>query len=201
MDFLRKEYRSKTIYPEKTHIFEAFKRCDFANLKVVIIGQDPYHGPGQAHGLCFSVLRPVRPPPSLKNIYKELHADVGFKMPTHGDLTKWSDQGVFLLNTALTVRKGQANSHKDCGWHKFTDAVIREIGRQKKGVVFLCWGRHAQSKVKIIDRRKHHVITSSHPSPLGATKTKEPFIGSRCFSRTNALLEKQGIEAVDWSLD
>lgn len=199
---LATEYVSKTIFPPKDLLFEAFKRCDFKNVRAVIVGQDPYHGPGQAHGLCFSVQNGVRIPPSLRNIYKELKTDFDgtFVPPTHGNLSKWADQGVLLLNTVLTVRKGQANSHRKKGWEEFTDAVIRVISEKKEGVVFLVWGRPAEKKTRLVMRRKHLVLTSSHPSPLGATKTAKPFIGCRHFTKANAYLKSKGKKEIDWQL-
>ncbi|KDO31189.1 hypothetical protein SPRG_03806 [Saprolegnia parasitica CBS 223.65] len=154
-----------------------------------------------AHGLCFSVQKPVPPPPSLKNIYKEAMADVNIPKPSHGCLLSWCDQGVLLLNTVLTVRATEANSHKKQGWETFTDVIMRKISKETSGVVFLLWGKPAQEKIALIDRSKHCVLTSSHPSPLGATKTAEPFIGSRCFSKTNAYLVQQGKDPIDWTVE
>jgi uracil-DNA glycosylase len=200
--FLNKQSASnKIIFPPAQEVFSAFNHCTFENLKVVIIGQDPYHGPGQGHGLCFSVKRGVKVPPSLKNVYKEAKTDdIEFREPNHGCLTKWAEQGVLLLNAVLTVEQGVANAHKKRGWEIFTDAVIRHINREKKGVVFLLWGKPAQKKAAGITRSKHHVITSSHPSPLGATKTDEPFIGSKCFSRANEYLKAEGKECIEWQV-
>ena len=198
--FLTSQYKSKTVYPPEHQIFEAFRLCPMSNIKVVIIGQDPYHGRGQGHGVCFSVQHGVRPPPSLKNIFKELHNDVGVPIPTHGYLKPWADQGVLLLNTVLTVVGGQANSHRKRGWETFTDAVIRKINAQCENVVFLCWGKPAQKKAEMVSKTKHHILMSSHPSPLGATKTSSPFIGSRCFSKVNELLRKAKKEEIDWKL-
>lgn len=197
--FLSKEYKSKKVFPPKNEVFEAF-RLDLDKVKVVIIGQDPYHGPGQAHGLAFSVRRGVRPPPSLKNIYKELHADLGTRIPSHGFLKSWSEQGVLLLNTVLTVRKGEAFSHRKKGWENFTAAALRVLDEKCDGLVFLCWGKAAQTRAECVDRKRHLVIHSSHPSPLGATKTEKPFIGSRCFSKANAYLKEKGKGPVDWRL-
>lgn len=199
---LTSEYQNKVIFPPKKFLFEAFKRCDFKDVRVVIVGQDPYHGAGQAHGLCFSVQKGTRVPPSLRNIYKELKSDSEglFVPPKHGDLSRWADQGVLLLNTVLTVRQGQANSHRKKGWEEFTDAVIRAISEKKEGVVFLCWGRPAEAKTRLVLRRKHCVLTSSHPSPLGATKTAKPFIGCRHFSKANAYLKSKGKKEIDWQL-
>ncbi|KAF0695556.1 Aste57867_13596 [Aphanomyces stellatus] len=199
--FLVREQKKKaTIFPPKAEIFAALNLCPFEKIKVVIIGQDPYHGPGQAHGLCFSVRHGVPPPPSLKNIYKEACADVGIVKPTHGSLLAWCDQGVLMLNTVLTVRASEANSHKKQGWETFTDAVIRLVSDQAEGVVFLLWGKPAQEKSTLISRSKHCILTSSHPSPLGATKTAEPFIGSKCFSKANAYLVQHGKDAIEWAL-
>ncbi|OQR91428.1 uracil-DNA glycosylase [Achlya hypogyna] len=198
---VREQAKKAKIYPPKQEIFTALNLCPFDQVKVVILGQDPYHGPGQAHGLCFSVQKPVPPPPSLKNIYKEAMADVEIAKPTHGCLLSWCHQGVLLLNTVLTVRATEANSHKKQGWENFTDVVIRKISQELSGVVFLLWGKPAQEKIVLIDRTKHCILTSSHPSPLGATKTSEPFIGSRCFSKTNAYLVKQGKEPINWTVE
>jgi uracil-DNA glycosylase len=166
---------------------------------VVILGQDPYHGEGQAHGLCFSVQQGVATPPSLRNIHKEAASDVGtVAKPGHGCLTKWAQQGVLLINTCMTVRKGEANSHSKQGWEAFTDAVIKHVSKNKQGVVFLLWGKPAAKKYELVDGKRHHLITSSHPSPLGATKTDMPFIGSKCFSRCNAFLEEAGGAPIDW---
>ncbi|RHY22160.1 hypothetical protein DYB32_009595, partial [Aphanomyces invadans] len=188
------------IFPPREEIFAALNLCPFDKIKVVIIGQDPYHGPGQAHGLCFSVARGVPPPPSLKNIYKEANSDVGIPIPKHGSLLSWCNQGVLMLNAVLTVRATEANSHKKQGWETFTDAVIRLINDQSQNVVFLLWGKPAQEKGSLISRTKHCVLTSSHPSPLGATKTTEPFIGSKCFSKANAYLVQHGKDEIDWTL-
>ena len=199
--YLAKETSRHKVFPPPSEIFAAFNSCPLDKVRVVIIGQDPYHGSGQAHGLCFSVKKGIRVPPSLRNIYKELHNDIGTPLkPQHGCLTKWCNQGVFLLNTSLTVRAHKANSHSKIGWDTFTKQVVRVINKQKSGVVFLLWGKHAQKAAEGVSRAKHHVFTSSHPSPLGATKTKQPFIGSRCFSKTNAILIKQGGKAIDWNV-
>ena len=199
------------VFPPTAEIFAALELSPLEQTKVVIVGQDPYHAPGQAHGLAFSVRRPVPPPPSLKNIYKEAEADLGagaadgaaapWRRPSHGDLTAWASRGVLLLNTTLTVRRGEANSHAKKGWEQFTDAVIRVLDKRAgQGLVFVLWGKPASAKCAAIDARRHRVIRSSHPSPLGATKTAEPFIGSRCFSRANAALVELGHEPIDWSL-
>lgn len=189
--------QGKTIYPPGSLIFNAFNHTPFPNVKAVILGQDPYHGPGQAMGLSFSVPRGVPQPPSLINILKELHEDTGAPIPRHGDLTSWADQGVLLLNASLTVRAGEANSHARIGWHQFTDAVIRTISEGKKGVVFLLWGKFAQEKTALIDTKSHHVLKAAHPSPLAAANG---FFGCRHFSKTNQFLIKQGDDPIDWAL-
>lgn len=185
------------IYPPGPLIFNAFEHTPFDKLKVVILGQDPYHGPGQAHGLSFSVPDGINPPPSLGNIYKELHKDIGMAIPKTGNLTKWADQGVLLLNAVLTVRANEPASHAKIGWMDFTDAVIRKISDEKEGVVFLLWGKFAQEKQALIDETKHHVMKAAHPSPFSADKG---FFGCKHFSKTNALLEKQGLEPIDWTV-
>jgi uracil-DNA glycosylase len=169
--------------------------------QVVVIGQDPYHGPNQAHGLAFSVMKPERPPPSLKNIFKEAKNCIpGFAVPSHGDLSGWSRQGVFLLNTCLTVQQGNANSHQKKGWEEFVTAVIKAIDQREDKIVFLLWGKPANERCAHINRRKHTVISSSHPSPLGATKTATPFIGSKCFLKCNDALVAAGKTPIDWNL-
>ena len=199
--FLAGEYGKHTIFPPREQVFSWSALCPFDSVKVVVIGQDPYHGPGQAHGLAFSVQRGVQTPPSLRNMLAEAHEDVGTrKKPPHGNLEAWARQGVLLLNTCLTVRKGAANSHQKRGWEQFTDAVIRAIGRRREGVVFLLWGKPAATKGGCIDRKKHHILMSSHPSPLAYTKTNAPFKGSRVFSKTNALLESMGKGAINWAI-
>ena len=196
--FLKKEYLENTVYPDMNNIFNALKYTSFADTKVCIIGQDPYHEPNQAHGLCFSVLKGVEPPPSLKNIYKELKDDVGFVIPNHGELTSWAKQGVLLLNTVLTVRRGQANSHKGMGWETFTDRVISELDKKKTPVVFLLWGANARKKAEIIRNPIHKKLITVHPSPLSAYNG---FFGCKHFSKTNELLEANGLRPIDWSLD
>ncbi|MFT5167930.1 MAG: uracil-DNA glycosylase [Saprospiraceae bacterium] len=186
----------KTIYPLDNQLFNAFDTTPFDQVKVVIIGQDPYHGPGQAHGLCFSVQEGVPAPPSLVNIFKELQADLGLEIPNSGNLQRWATQGVFLLNAALTVRKQEANSHKDIGWHKFTDAVIKKLSDEREGLVFLLWGGFAKKKVSLINGLKHHILLSGHPSPLSANRGY--WFGNKHFSKTNKLLKKQGLEGIDW---
>jgi len=186
----------KTIYPPGQLIFHAFDATPLDQLKVVILGQDPYHGAGQAHGLCFSVPNAVKPPPSLVNIFKELHDDLGVPIPGSGNLEHWANQGVLLLNAALTVRAGEPNSHATL-WAPFTDAVIRIISAQKKGIVFLLWGKFAQDKQVLIDVRKHHILRAAHPSPFSADKG---FFGCKHFSKANAFLSEEGLEAIDWRL-
>lgn len=188
----------KTIYPPSKDVFNAFRYTEFSDVKVVILGQDPYHGPSQAHGLCFSVLPGVRTPPSLVNIYKELAQDIdGFEIPQHGFLQSWAEQGVLLLNTVLTVEQGKAHSHSKTGWEAFTDKVIEAINMHQQGVVFLLWGAHAQKKGRFIDRSKHHVLTAPHPSPLSAHRG---FLGCKHFSQANQLLTAQGKEPINWHL-
>ncbi|BAV05910.1 Uracil-DNA glycosylase [Filimonas lacunae] len=196
--FLKTEkMQNKVIYPPGALIFNAFDKTPFDEVKVVILGQDPYHGPGQAMGLSFSVPEGVTPPPSLVNIYKELHKDIGMIIPKTGDLTPWSKQGVLLLNAVLTVRANEPASHSKVGWMSFTDAVIRKISDEKKGVVFLLWGKFAQEKQILIDETKHHVLKAAHPSPFSADKG---FFGCKHFSKTNELLAKQGLDPIDWTV-
>jgi uracil-DNA glycosylase len=190
--------QGKTIFPPGSLIFNAFDKTPFDGLKVVLLGQDPYHGAGQAHGLSFSVPDGVNPPPSLVNIFKELNQDVGMAIPKTGNLTKWAEQGVLLLNSVLTVRAGEAASHAKIGWMEFTDAVIRKISDEKKGVVFLLWGRFAQDKQVLIDETKHFVLKAAHPSPLAA---HTGFFGCKHFSKTNELLMKQGLDPIDWNIN
>ena len=194
---LKEKEQGVTIYPPGPLIFHAFNLTPFDQLKVVILGQDPYHGKGQAHGLCFSVPDGVPPPPSLQNIFKELQADLGVPVPKSGNLTGWAKQGVMLLNALLTVRANQPASHHNIGWERFTDAVIRKISEGKTGVVFLLWGKFAQEKQSLIDLGKHDVLKAAHPSPYSANNG---FFGCRHFSRTNELLETNGIAPVDWRL-
>ena len=189
--------QGKIIYPPGSQIFNAFNTTPFDKLKVVILGQDPYHGAGQAHGLCFSVAYGVPPPPSLVNIFKELETDIGIPMPQHGNLTKWAEQGVFLLNASLTVRAGEAMSHARIGWAEFTDAVIKKISGLRKNVVFILWGKFAQEKRVLIDESKHCILRSVHPSPLSAYGG---FFGCKHFSKTNEYLVSKGIDPIDWSL-
>lgn len=194
-EFLKKEYSSTRIYPDMYDIFNALKYTSFADTKAVIIGQDPYHGPGQAHGLCFSVKKRVPLPPSLENIYKEIHNDLGVTMPEHGELTGWARQGVLLLNTVLTVRAGQPNSHKGKGWELFTDRIIAELNKKEQPVVFLLWGANAEKKARIITNPKHYKLITVHPSPLSAYRG---FFGCRHFSKTNELLNNNGISEIKW---
>lgn len=196
-DFLIAEKQRFTIYPPGPQIFSAFNHTPFTKVKVVIIGQDPYHGPGQANGLCFSVAPGVRQPPSLVNIFKEIRDDVGIPLPATGDLTPWADQGVFLLNTVLTVRAGEANSHKGKGWEQFTNAVIKKLSDNKEGLVFLLWGRHAHEKADLIDGSKHYVLKAAHPSPLAGGA----FFGCKHFSKTNQYLREQNHEEINWRVE
>ena len=197
-EFLKEEYKTQTIYPDMYNIFNALKMSSFKDTKVVILGQDPYHEPNQAHGLCFSVLKGVTPPPSLQNIYKELADDIGFKIPSHGQLSKWAEQGVLMLNTVLTVRRGQANSHKGMGWESFTDRVISELNKKDTPVIFLLWGSPAKTKAQIINNPLHIKLTCVHPSPLSAYRG---FFGCKHFSKTNELLIKNGLTPIDWQIE
>ena len=196
--FLIREYKTRTIYPNMYDIFNAFHYTSYADTKVCIIGQDPYHGPGQAHGLSFSVKPEVSTPPSLVNIYKELQSDLGCTIPNHGYLKKWTEEGVLLLNAVLTVRAGQAASHRGMGWEQFTDHVIELLNARHDPVVFILWGAFAQSKIPMITNPAHCIIKSPHPSPLSANRG---FFGSRPFSRTNAFLESVGKTPIDWQID
>lgn len=195
--FVESERAQHTIYPSPENVFAALHHTSYADTKVVILGQDPYHGPRQAHGLCFSVQHGVEPPPSLVNIFKELNADLGITIPRHGNLEAWARRGVLLLNTTLTVRAGQAASHQGKGWETFTDEVIRAVN-EKTFVVFVLWGAHARRKKALIDVARHAVIESAHPSPLSA---HNGFFGSKPFSRINAALTSAGISEIDWQLD
>jgi uracil-DNA glycosylase len=195
-DFLKNEYSSgKTIFPPPNETFRALKLTALEQVKVVILGQDPYHGPGQAHGLSFSVPEGERFPPSLRNIYKELASDIGVPVPSSGNLSSWANQGVLLLNAVLTVESGLAGSHAGKGWEEFTDAIIKVVSENREGVVFILWGNYALKKKLLINTEKHHVITSVHPSPLSASRG---FFGSRPFSKANAYLEKIGQTPIDW---
>jgi uracil-DNA glycosylase len=192
--FLNEEMKSQTVYPPEPLIFNAFEKCPFEDVKVVIIGQDPYHGEGQANGLCFSVNDGVKIPPSLKNIFKEIQTDLGKDIPTSGNLERWAEQGVLLLNAILTVRAGNAASHRNKGWEQFTDNVIHLISDEKEQVVFLLWGNYAQKKGEIVDESKHLILKSAHPSPFSAKQ----FFGNKHFSQTNQYLQQCGKTPIDW---
>ena len=195
--FVNEEYNRYTIYPPKQDVFAAYSRTPLAKVKVLILGQDPYHEPNQAHGLCFSVNPGIDIPPSLLNIYKELHDDIGFTIPESGCLTKWADQGVMLLNTVLTVRAHQANSHQGKGWEQFTDATIAALNKQDRPIVFMLWGRYARQKAAMLNNPRHLVLEAAHPSPLSAYKG---FFGCRHFSKANDFLVANGVEPIDWQL-
>lgn len=195
IDFVKQEYQTQTVYPPGKEIFRAFDSCDFNDVKVVIIGQDPYHGPGQANGLCFSVRDGIRMPPSLINIFKELHKDIGKPIPQSGDLEQWARQGVLLLNATLTVRSSTPGSHQNKGWEVFTDAVIKKISDEKENVCYLLWGAYAQKKGEIINRQKNLVLSSAHPSPFSADRG---FFGCRHFSKANEYLKSKGIKEIEW---
>lgn len=197
-EFLEEEYRTQKVFPERRNIFNAMNSTAYKDAKVVLLGQDPYHGEGQAHGLSFSVEKGVKVPPSLRNIFKELQDDIGCEKPEHGNLSKWTEQGVLLLNTVLTVRQGKAHSHKGKGWETFTDKVIQHLNHREKPLVFMLWGRPAQEKLNLIDTEKHLVIQSPHPSPFSARKG---FFGSRPFSRANEWLKRNGEEEIDWCIE
>ena len=194
-DFVRNEYRTNVVYPPGKLIFNAFNLCPFDNVKVVIIGQDPYHGPGQAHGLCFSVQDGVDYPPSLRNIFKEIQSDIGTPVPTSGDLTRWAKQGVLLLNATLTVRANMAGSHQKRGWETFTDAVISSVAKERKNIVYILWGSYAQQKAAMVDRSNNLVLESVHPSPLSASRG---FFGNHHFSRANQYLIEHGMTPIEW---
>ena len=198
MDFIKKEYKSKTIYPKENEVFNAFRYTDFENVKVVILGQDPYHGPNQAEGLSFSVSDKVLKPPSLKNIFKELENDLGIPFPEHNSLKPWAKQGVLLLNAVLTVEEHKPTSHKDKGWEKFTDDIIKIINKREQPVVFILWGAYARDKKKLITNSNHYVIESAHPSPFSA---RNGFFGSKPFSKTNIFLKSKGIKEIDWRIE
>ncbi|PEJ33872.1 uracil-DNA glycosylase [Bacillus pseudomycoides] len=195
--FLKEEYSTHVIYPKANDIFNALHYTSYKDTKVVILGQDPYHGPDQAHGLSFSVQLGVKTPPSLQNMYKELHADLGCEIPNNGYLVKWAEQGVLLLNAVLTVRQGEANSHKGKGWEHFTDRVIELLNEREKPLIFILWGRHAQAKKKLITNSNHHIIESVHPSPLSA---RRGFFGSKPFSKVNDLLSSMDEKKIDWQI-
>mgnify|MGYP001566246459 CR=1 FL=1 len=195
LEFISKEYDTNIIFPPKKELFTAFNLCTFDTVRVVILGQDPYHGANQAHGLCFSVNKDVRTPPSLKNIYKELATDVQKEIPDHGDLRDWAKQGVLLINATLTVEQKKPGSHQKKGWEQFTDEVIKTISTQKEHVVFLLWGNFAKSKIDLIDQSKHLVLTTTHPSPFSAYRG---FLGCKHFSKTNTYLKKMGLKPIKW---
>lgn len=198
LDFLNTERKHHQVFPPESKLFEALKQTPFEQVKVVILGQDPYHQIGQANGLAFSVPAGIRIPPSLRNIYKELHSDIkDFEIPTHGDLHPWAKQGVLLLNTTLSVRENSAGSHQNKGWEELTDLIIRKISDLKTGIVFLLWGKFAQQKVALIDKQKHYILCTTHPSPFSAHRG---FLGSKPFSTTNELLIQEGKEPIDWKL-
>lgn len=196
--FLISEYNSRTIYPPMNDIFNALKTTSYSDVKAVILGQDPYHGAGQAHGMCFSVKKGTPPPPSLQNIFKEINAELGLPIPPHGELTAWAKSGVLLLNTALTVREGQANSHRGHGWEIFTDRVIELLNKRETPIVFLLWGGNARAKKKLITNPKHLILECAHPSPLSAFNG---FFGCGHFVKANEFLENNGIEPINWAID
>ncbi|MDA1678542.1 MULTISPECIES: uracil-DNA glycosylase [unclassified Bacillus cereus group] len=197
VDFLKEEYSTHVVYPKLENIFSAIEYTSYANTKVVILGQDPYHGPDQAHGLSFSVQPGIKTPPSLLNMYKELRDEYGYEIPNNGYLVKWAEQGVLLLNTVLTVRQGEANSHKGKGWEHFTDRVIELLNERENPVIFILWGRHAQAKKKLITNTKHHIIESVHPSPLSA---RRGFFGSKPYSKVNTILANMDEREIDWEI-
>lgn len=197
-EFLKQEYTTRRIYPPMEDIFNALRHTSYSDVRAVILGQDPYHGAGQAHGMCFSVKKGTPPPPSLQNIFKELKADLGIDPPNHGELTQWADNGVLLLNTVLTVREGQANSHRGMGWEHFTDRVIQLLNERQQPIVFLLWGGNARSKASLITNPQHLVLQCAHPSPLSAYNG---FFGCRHFSKTNEFLTQHGMQPINWKLD
>jgi uracil-DNA glycosylase len=197
-EFVRGAYREKQVYPPPSCIFQALDLLPFDKVRVVILGQDPYHGPGQAHGLCFSVPQGIPMPPSLRNIFKEIHDDLGLPIPSNGNLKHWAEQGVLLLNATLTVEAGHAGSHQGKGWEEFTDAIVKKLSDGREGLVFLLWGAYAQKKGEHIDRTRHLVLTAAHPSPLSA---HQGFFGCRHFSQTNAYLAAKGERPIDWVKD
>ena len=194
--FLISEYTTRRIYPPMEDIFNALRHTSYSDVRAVILGQDPYHGPGQAHGMCFSVKRGTPPPPSLQNIFKEIKSDLGIDPPQHGELTSWADNGVLLLNTVLTVREGQPNSHKGMGWEQFTDRIIQLLNERQQPMVFLLWGGNARSKARLITNPAHLVLQCAHPSPLSAYNG---FFGCRHFSKTNAILKANGLKEIEWN--
>ena len=197
-EFLREEKKIYTVYPPGSKIFSAFNHTPFNRVKVVILGQDPYHGPGQAHGLCFSVPDGIPHPPSLVNIFKEIESDLGIPVPKKGDLTGWASQGVLLVNAILTVRADTPTSHQNKGWEKFTDSVIRNLSEKRKNLIFLLWGNYARAKESLIDSGRHYILKAAHPSPLSAHRG---FFGCRHFSKVNELLAEQGLNEIDWRLE
>ena len=197
-EFLKKEYFTYQIYPNMYDIFNALKYTSYSDVKAVIIGQDPYHGPGQAHGLCFSVQKGVAIPPSLQNMYKELYSDLGIPPANHGYLKKWADNGVLMMNAVLTVRGGQANSHRNMGWEAFTDKVIELLNKREQPIVFILWGNNAKQKMKLITNPNHLILQAAHPSPLSAFNG---FFGCKHFSKTNDFLISHGIAPIDWTID
>lgn len=197
-NFIKKEYTENVVYPESKNIFSALELTDIDDVKVVILGQDPYHEPGQAHGLCFSVMPGVKAPPSLENIYKELHDDMGCYIPNNGYLIKWAKQGVLLLNTVMTVKAHMANSHKGHGWETFTDAIISKVNEKDEPVVFILWGSPAQKKIPMLTNPKHLILKAPHPSPLSSYRG---FFGSKPFSQTNDFLVKNGMQPIDWQIE
>lgn len=197
-EFLKQEYTTRRIYPPMEDIFNALRHTSYSDVRAVILGQDPYHGAGQAHGMCFSVRKGTPPPPSLQNIFKELKSDLGIDPPNHGELTAWADSGVLLLNTVLTVREGQANSHRGMGWEQFTDRIIELLNQREQPIVFLLWGGNARSKTRLITNPQHLILQCAHPSPLSAYNG---FFGCRHFSKTNEFLVQHGMQPINWRLD
>jgi uracil-DNA glycosylase len=193
VEFIKEEYKTKKVYPSGNQIFNAFDKCSFEDCRVVILGQDPYHGEGQANGLCFSVADGIKVPPSLVNIFKEIKEDLGIAVPKSGNLERWAEQGVLLLNATLTVRAAEAGSHQKKGWEEFTDAVVKIISEQKENVVFLLWGSYAQKKGAVVDKTKHLILEAPHPSPLA-----RGFAGNKHFSKTNDYLESKGLKKIEW---
>lgn len=197
-EFLKQEYTTRRIYPPMEDIFNALRHTSYSDVRAVILGQDPYHGAGQAHGMCFSVRKGTPPPPSLQNIFKELKSDLGIDPPNHGELTAWADSGVLLLNTVLTVREGEANSHRGMGWEQFTDRIIELLNQREQPIVFLLWGGNARSKARLITNPQHLILQCAHPSPLSAYNG---FFGCRHFSKTNEFLVQHGMQPINWRLD
>ena len=194
-DFVRSEYKTKKVFPSPKQIFAAFDACPFENVRVVILGQDPYHGPGQANGLCFSVSAGIAIPPSLQNVYKEIQDDIGTRIPESGNLERWAKQGVLLLNATLTVRAHTAGSHQNKGWEEFTDAAVQKLSDERENIVFMLWGRYAQDKGSVIDREKHYVLEAAHPSPFAAHKG---FFGCKHFSKANTFLKNKNLDEIEW---